>query len=275
MRSGDTVSHIATRTGTSVSAISRANNLADASRIRIGQVLTIPSATTSTAPAAARAAAPSVATVTNATHAVRSGETVSAIAKKYGTTVQAVVAANGLDARAFIRAGQVLTIPGASAASASAAAPAAAAPAAATTSATHTVISGDTVGAIAKKYGTSVQAVIAANGLDARALIRIGQTLTVPGATTGTAAPAAPAAQLVGNTFEGRTYPATVVASANANKASLVAVGVPSKDAMRQLVSDTARTMGVDPALALAVAFQESGFNHASVSPPTPSGRCR
>ncbi|MGN8245367.1 LysM peptidoglycan-binding domain-containing protein [Cellulomonas soli] len=274
VRSGDTVSHIATRTGSTVTAISRANNLADASRIRIGQVLTIPSATTTTATTAAAPAAASTAAAPAAgTHAVRSGETVSAIAKRYGTSVQAVVAANGLDARAFIRAGQVLTIPGTATSTGTASVTTAAAPSAATTSATHTVVAGDTAGAIAKRYGTSVQAIITANGLNSRALIRIGQTLSIPGATAGTTpTTTAPTTQLVGNTFEGRTYPATVVASANANKATLLTVGVPTKAEMRTLVADTARTMGVDPALALAVAFQESGFNHASVSPANAIG---
>jgi len=41
---------------------------------------------------------------------------------------------------------------------------------------------------------------------------------------------------------------------------------------MRALVRQTAIDMGVDPALALAVAYQESGFNHASVSPANAIG---
>lgn len=277
VRSGDTVSHIASRSGTTVTAITRANNLADASRIRIGQVLTIPtsaSTAATAAPAATTGAATSAPAAT--THAVRSGDTVSAIAKRYGSTVQAVVAANGLDSRAFIRAGQVLTIPASgTTATTTAAAPASGTAAATTSAGSYTVVSGDTVGAIAKRYGTTVQAVVAANGLDSRARIRVGQTLTVPGATgttATTAAASAPTTQLVGNTFEGRTYPAAVVASANANKATLLSIGVPSKADMQAKVAATAREMGVDPALALAVAFQESGFNHASVSPANAIG---
>ncbi len=73
-------------------------------------------------------------------------------------------------------------------------------------------------------------------------------------------------------TFAGRTYPAATVASANQNKATLLAVGVPSKQEMQALVAATAKDMGVDPALAQAVAFQESGFNHASVSPANAIG---
>ncbi|HYQ76035.1 lytic transglycosylase [Cellulomonas sp.] len=260
VRSGDTVSHIAAKYGTTVSAVRSANGLNGSAFIREGQSLTIPTSG-GTAPAATTAA-------TGGSHTVASGETVSAIAKRYGTTVAAIVSANGLDSRAFIRVGQTLTVPGAGAT-------ATAAPAATTTATggSHTVASGETVSAIAKRYGTTVAAITAANGLDSRAFIRVGQTLTVPGATaTAAPAPASSGTQLVGNTFLGRTYAPSVVASANANKASLIAMGVPSKAEMQARVASTARAMGVDPALAQAIAFQESGFNHTSVSPANAIG---
>ncbi|KQY47813.1 LysM peptidoglycan-binding domain-containing protein [Cellulomonas sp. Root137] len=255
VRSGDTVSHIATRTGTTVAAIARANALADVSRIRIGQVLTIPTST-SAAPAPA-AVAPAAGSYT-----VVSGDTVSHIAAKLGTSVQAIVTANGLDARAFIRVGQTLTVPGSTAA----AAPAPAAAAQAAGSVSHTVLSGETVTAIAAKHGATVAAIVAANGLDSRALIRIGQTLTVP------VPAAAPAPAAVGNTFAGRTYADSVVAAANANLTTLRSSGTPSKAEMQAKVAATARALGVDPALAQAVAFQESGFKHAVVSPANAIG---
>jgi LysM repeat protein len=259
VRSGDTVSHIAAKYGTTVSAVRSANGLNGSAFIREGQSLTIPTS------GGAAAAAPAA---TGGSHTVASGETVSAIAKRYGTTVAAIVSANGLDSRAFIRVGQTLTVPGAGAT-------ATAAPAATTTAGggSHTVASGETVSAIAKRYGTTVAAIVSANGLDSRAFIRVGQTLTLPGAgAPATAAPASSGTQLVGNTFLGRTYAPSVVASANANKASLIAMGVPSKADMQARVASTARAMGVDPALAQAIAFQESGFNHTSVSPANAIG---
>ena len=130
--------------------------------------------------------------------------------------------------------------------------------------------SGDTVSAIARAHGTTVAAVVAANGLDQRAFVRAGQTLTVPGTAATAAAPAT--TQLVGNTFAGRTYPDHVVGAANENKATLLAMGVPSRAQMQEKVAATARQMGVDPALAQAVAFQESGFVHTSVSPANAIG---
>ncbi|WP_203767121.1 LysM peptidoglycan-binding domain-containing protein, partial [Cellulomonas denverensis] len=47
----------------------------------------------------------------NEEYTVRKGDTVSHIAKQFGTTVSAVRSANGLNAQAFIREGQTLTIP--------------------------------------------------------------------------------------------------------------------------------------------------------------------
>jgi LysM repeat protein len=257
--SGETVSAIAQRYGTTVAAIVAANGLDSRAFIRVGQTLTVSGPAAAAAPAATAPAA-------TGTHTVASGETVSAIAQRHGTTVAAIVSANGLDSRAFIRVGQTLRVSGGSAAPAASTAAAA--------GGTHTVASGETVSSIAQRHGTTVAAVVAANGLDARAFIRVGQTLTIPGAgpAAPAAAPAAGGTTLVGNTFLGRTYAPTVVASANANKATLLAMGVPSKAEMQAKVAATARAMGVDPALAQAIAFQESGFNHTSVSPANAIG---
>lgn len=251
VRPGDTVSHIALRTSTPVARIVEANGLDARATIRVGQVLTIPTA----APAAP---------ATPRTHTVVAGDTVWDLARAHGTTVRAIVEANGLDAAATIRIGQTLTMPGSARATTAAEATT---PAPATRS--HTVVSGDTVSALARSYGTTVRAIVDANRLDGRATIRIGQRLTIPG---GASASPATTSGLVGNTFAGRTYPAATVASANQNKATLLEMGVPSKAEMQALVASTARAMGVSPALAQAVAYQESGFNHASVSPANAIG---
>ncbi|CAN5323817.1 hypothetical protein BH11ACT1_BH11ACT1_18260 [soil metagenome] len=264
VRTGDTVGHIAARTGSTVAAIARANALADAARIRVGQRLVIPSSPTAAAAPVAVVAAPAAATYT-----VAAGDTVSRIATKQRTTIAAIVAANGLDARAFIRIGQQLTIPGAAAANATANPAAAATLVSATTTTTHTVASGETVSGIAKKLGTTVQAIVAANGLNARAFVRIGQQLTIP-VTTTAAAPAT--VQLVSNTFAGRTYSDSVVAAANVNQITLLSSSVPTKAQMQAKIVATARQMGVDPSLAQAIAFQESGFQHTVVSPANAIG---
>lgn len=256
VRPGDTVSHIAARTGTTVAAIAQANALHDPGRILVGQVLRIPSTTKAVAthPAPAK---PAPATK----YRVRAGDTVSAIAHQQGTSVAAIVKANHLDARAFIRVGQVLTIPGKPGAATSAKPAATASAKPATT--TYTVVAGDTLTRIAAQHGTTVAQLNQLNHLRAGAIIRIGQKLSVPGK--------APVA-LVGSTFAGRTYAPSVVAAANANLATLRGQDLPSKAAVQAMIVRTARSLGVDPALAQAIAYQESGFNAAVVSPANAIG---
>jgi len=273
VRTGDTVGHIAARTGTTVAAIARANALADAARIRVGQRLVIPSSSTAAAPAAPAAAVAVAVAPAAATYTVAKGDTVSRIAAKQRTTIAAIIAANGLDARGFIRIGQQLTIPGAGAATVQPAAAAVVAtvsttPATSTATTTHTVASGETVSGIAKKFGTTTPAIVAANRLDARAFVRVGQKLTIPVAA---AAPTA-TVQLVSNTFAGRTYSDSVVAAANVNQSTLLGSSTPTKAQMQAKIVATARQMGVDPSLAQAIAFQESGFKHTSVSPANAIG---
>lgn len=186
-------------------------------------------------------------------YTVVAGDTVWDLAKRYGTTVDVIAQANGLKNPSLIRIGQVLTIPGGTQPAAPSPAP----------DASYTVVAGDTLYAIARTYGTTVDAIVAANSIKNPSLIRIGQVLTIPG---GAAKP------LVGDTFAGRTYPADVVAAANANKAALNAMDVPSKKEMQRLVIQIAKDMGVDSALAQAVAYQESGFNQRAVSPANAIG---
>ncbi len=69
-----------------------------------------------------------------------------------------------------------------------------------------------------------------------------------------------------GNTFAGRTYASHIVNAADRNRSTLARRGVPSREGMRSIIASRARANGVDPALALAVSYQESGWNQRSVS---------
>jgi LysM repeat protein len=76
-------------------------------------------------------------------------------------------------------------------------APAPAAPAA--SGATHTVVPGDTLGAIAAQHGVALNAVLSANGLSLSSVIYPGDQIVIPGAAHAAPAPqaAAPAAPAV------------------------------------------------------------------------------
>lgn len=125
--------------------------------------------------------------------------------------------------------------------------------------------SGDTLWGISRTYGISIDRIRAANGLTS-AVLQINQRLTIP----------APGSRsdddLIGNTFLHYTYSDDVVAAANENKRTLLTMDVPGRDALRDMVGQTARSMGVDPALAMAVAEQESRFDQQAVSPANAIG---
>lgn len=111
------------------------------------------------------------------THTVTSGETLSGIAVQYGLTVQQIASANGITNPNLIYVGQVLTIPGGSGSSGSSG----------TTS--YTVQSGDNLTRIASAYGTTVDRLVALNGITNPNLLYVGQVLVLPGGDAATAAP--------------------------------------------------------------------------------------
>ncbi len=135
---------------------------------------------------AVRVAAPSA----PATYTVQRGDTVSAIASRFGLRTADVLAVNGLGWKSTIYPGQVLRLIGS--VTAAPAAPVAAAPVAA--SASYTIKAGDTISSIAQRHGVSTQAVLAANKLGWSSIIYPGQKLVIPGKGAPAAAPAGPAA---------------------------------------------------------------------------------
>lgn len=102
-------------------------------------------------------------------HKIRSGETLSTIAKKYHTTVTKLKELNGMK-NSNIRAGQSLKVPGAGNTNSGTSG---------ASNKSHKVKSGETIGAIASRYGVSVNSLKSINGLNSN-LIRIGQVLKIP-----------------------------------------------------------------------------------------------
>lgn len=142
------------------------------------------------------------------TYRVQPGDTVSAIASRFGLRTVDVLTWNGLSWRSVIHPGQTLTL-APSVAPAAPATPQASAPAAA---ATHQVVSGDTVYAIARKYGTSVDAVLAANGLTRASVIYPGQNLVISG-SVGAPTAAAPIAAAAPTRLRPRRPPRPIPSS--------------------------------------------------------------
>lgn len=120
-------------------------------------------------------------------HVVQPGDTLSALARRYNTSVKALVAANGMaNANVPLRVNQQLKLPTAGAAAPAAppavAAKPAAKPAATATPGTHTIQAGDTIYRISRQYGISPTALMQANGLtpETADTIRVGATLRIP-----------------------------------------------------------------------------------------------
>src|SRR5690606_30592767 len=104
------------------------------------------------------------------THVVRSGDTLGSIAQRNGTTVQALVEANGIANPNLIVAGTTLKIPGAGGSGSGSA-----------SAGSHTVKAGDTLASIAARYGTTVSALASANGITNPNLIVVGRSLQLQG----------------------------------------------------------------------------------------------
>lgn len=111
--SGENLTGIAKRYGSTIAAIAKANGITNPSYLRTGQRLTIPgtAAPAAVTPAAQPATAPAV-VVSPTIHVVASGENLTGIAKRYGSTIAAIAKANGIANPSYLRTGQRLTIPG-------------------------------------------------------------------------------------------------------------------------------------------------------------------
>lgn len=155
---------------------------------------------------------------------VQGGDTLSAIAARHGVSATSLVDANGLDDPDRIVAGTVLVIPDGEGPAGG-----------------HVVQPGETLSAIAARYGVSTSALAEANGITNPNLIRAGQHLRV-------SAGSSPAAQ-----------PATSSSAASSSTSS-------SRDDVRRLITQEAQRHGWRPAVPLGLAMQESGWNNSVVS---------
>ncbi len=152
---GQTLTQIAQRYGTTVSALEAANGLTNPNQIVAGSTLQLPGGSI----------------------VVAAGQTLSSIAASHGTTVSALEAANGLTNPNQIVAGSTLRIPGTAAASTS-------------TSSTPNapsgnsvvVATGQTLSSIAASHGTTVAVMQSLNHIANPNHIVIGSVLQLPGA---------------------------------------------------------------------------------------------
>ncbi len=182
VRDGETLWQIAFDAGMDPAAVAALNGLTDQDVIVVGQSLKLPAAS----PAASAKPVPARSKVT-----VTPGDTLWSISEQYDVTVDDLVAANALDDPNQLVAGTELVIPGGvrptSQAAAQVAAPASApAPASPPQDGgksivvPYTVQPGESVIGVARHFGVTADAIVAANGLQDANQIRAGSVLKVP-----------------------------------------------------------------------------------------------
>lgn len=134
------------------------------------------------------------------TYTVVAGDTLLTIATRFGTTPEAIAQLNSLADPNALTLGQKLQIPAGAAVSGAAAGTtgqtsgAGSAGGAAAGTTVYTIQSGDTLGTIARRFGTTVQELVRLNNLANPDQISVGQKLTVPGSGGSNPAIAAPTA---------------------------------------------------------------------------------
>lgn len=243
VRPGDTLWDIAQANGTTVSALTGLNAIANPSLIMVGQriVLHPPAPAASPPPPAPPPAAPAP-----AVYVVRSGDTLWGISVQFHTTVAVLADANQIANPSFIRAGQVLLIPQETPTTPppTPAAPASPPPAP-PSPVVHVVQAGETLWAISTRYSVSIDAIVSANGLASASFIRTGQQLVIPGTSSA---------------------PAAAGAATNAGMPPDMAAKVVERAAARELLLAAAREFGVSEPFVLAVSWHESGWQNGVVS---------
>lgn len=154
VKSGDTLSAIASKYGMTTNALVTLNGIKNANLIYPGQVLRV-----ADSGKGSTVSQKATTTTTTGSYTVRYGDTLSAIASRYGTSTSTLASINGISNPNWIYPGQVLKLSGGS------------------STRYYTVRYGDTLSGIASRLGTSWTSLKAKNGIANANLIYPGQTL--------------------------------------------------------------------------------------------------
>ena len=198
--SGDGLYAIARKTGTSIQDLLSLNGLSLNSTIYPGQVLKLSSnseassaeetatSTEETSSEATSTSSEESSSTSTGSYTVVSGDGLYAIARKTGTSIQDLLSLNGLTLTSTIYPGQVLKLSSSSEVSTTEEATTSTEETASnevqtsSSAGSYTVVSGDSLYAIARKTGTSIQDLLSLNGLNLNSVIHPGQVLQLSNA---------------------------------------------------------------------------------------------
>lgn len=150
VKRGDTLWGIAKKFGVTVSAVANANNIRNPNLIYVGEVFIIPHMT-------------SAENSGYTLYTVRRGDTLWGISRKFGTSINSIVALNDIKNPNRIYAGEVFKIPSARSEQA----------------VIYTVKRGDTLWGISRKFGTTVENLVKLNSVKNPNLIYVGEKLII------------------------------------------------------------------------------------------------
>ncbi|MFQ5508136.1 MAG: LysM peptidoglycan-binding domain-containing protein [Leptospirillia bacterium] len=189
VRKGESLSRLSQRYGVPVSAITAANRIRNASRVKVGTRLVIPARgvkstagsqfasvqtpapkATAPKPRVSRPAAPvsavkppQVVQASSSRHRVRRGENLTRIAHKYGVRLSDLMEINKLTPRSKLEVGKSLKVPNRRPADR-----------------LHVVRNGETLSGLASSYRVPIRKLARVNDISSRARLKRGQKLLVP-----------------------------------------------------------------------------------------------
>ncbi|WP_188351422.1 LysM peptidoglycan-binding domain-containing protein [Leuconostoc pseudomesenteroides] len=189
VKSGDTLSKIASSNKMTVAQLASLNNITNVNMIKVGQVLKVTQTTTS----AQSAKSASTSTSNTASYTVKSGDTLSKIAANYNMSLAQIANLNQISNVNAIRIGQVLkvsqTTTSTNQSSTTTSKATTTTSTTTTTTGSYKVNSGDTLYAIAAKLGVNINTLLSLNGLNLSSTIYVGQVLKTAATAATTTTP--------------------------------------------------------------------------------------
>lgn len=181
VRTGETLSKLARQYGVSVRAIQDTNRMGRSTMIRVGRTLVIPTVATRDFPGASASGSVDAIEGEVVNYRVRRGDTLSRIARRYGTSAKSIAAASGIRTHSTLSIGQRLkVVPGVrNSTEATRIARGGGGSASSAGSKTYTVRRGDSLWKIANRHKTTVSRLCSLNGISSKAVLRPGTKLQI------------------------------------------------------------------------------------------------
>lgn len=189
------------------------------------------------------------------TYKTKQGDTLYGVASKHGVSVPALAELNRISPRQNLHQGQVLSLPEKNDLP--------------DADPSHVVAPGETLPGIAARHQMSPSTLRRANSMGDDSFINVGELLLLRDSTARPhrIAPEPPAdIPRVATSSQVEGIRPNVLRAARLNKFTLLQRTHPAPAQARLIVASIAEELGAEPALMQAVAAQESGFQHTTVS---------